>query len=112
MTNTERKITILVKEIKKDKQTFYVSSAKIGETWYKIKFVKECIGAPVHSGKYELTIDFDFCSFEKGKVYTNKKGKDLPENDIIWVKKIVDIREYSEEELREENREKMSAIFG
>lgn len=108
---TTKTITINTQEIKQDKKTFYVSSAKIGEKWYKIKFRKECETAPKQAGKYHLTIDFDYCTVEKGGVYTNKKGKELAENDTIWVHKIVNIEPMSEEELREENRNKMSEIF-
>ena len=108
---TTKTITITTQEIKHDKKTFYVSSSKIGEKWYKIKFRQECENAPKKAGKYHLTINFDDCSIEKGGVYTNKKGKELQENDSIWVHRIVEIVPVSEEELREENRQKMSAIF-
>lgn len=108
---TTRRIIINTQEIKQDKKTFYVSSAKINDKWYKIKFRKECDDAPKKAGKYHLTIDFDYCTVEKGGVYTNKKGKELAENDTIWVHKIVDIVPMTDEELREENREKMSEIF-
>lgn len=112
MENTIRKITIHSQEIRKDKQTFVASSAEINKKWYKIKFTKECVDSPKTKGLYELTIDFDDCSIEKGKPYTNNAGKKGISNDTIWVRNIVGIRKYSDEELKAENRNEMSAVFG
>lgn len=112
MANTVRTIELHSQEIKKDKQTFIASSAEINGKWYKIKFTKECDGAPKTRGIYALTIDFDECSVEKGKAYTNQHGKKGVSNDIIWVRHIVGIRKYTDEELREANRMAMNSIFG
>lgn len=111
MENNIRKITLHSREIRKDKQTFIASDAQIGKNWYKIKFTKECEIAPKNKGLYELTINFDDCSLEKGKPYENKKGEIKASNPTIWIKKIVDIRAFSDEELKESNRATMSAIF-
>ena len=112
MENTVRTITLHSQEVKKEKQTFIASSAEINGKWYKIKFTKYCEGAPKTRGLYELTIDFDECSIEVGKRYTNSKGKSGVSNDIIWVRSIVGIRKYTEEELKHENRMAMGYIFG
>lgn len=109
---TKRTITLHAQEIKKEKQTFIACSAEINNTWYKVKFTKECANAPRTRGLYELTIDFDMCSVEAGKKYTNKKGKEAYSNPTIWVRGIVDIRKHTEEELRAKNRDAMNAIFG
>lgn len=112
MANTVRTIILHSQEIKKDKQTFIASSTEINGKWYKVKFTKECNDAPRTRGLYELTIDFDECSVEIGKKYTNSKGKQGVANDTIWVRHIVGLRKYTEEELREANRTVMSNIFG
>lgn len=112
MENTIRKITIHSQEVRKDKQTFIASSAEINKKWYKIKFTKECVDAPKTKGLYELTIDFDECSIEKGRPYTNSSGKKGVANDTIWVRHIVGIRKYTEEELKTANRMAMSSLFG
>ena len=41
MENYSRTVKIYAKEIKKDKQTFIVCSGKIGENYYKIKFITQ-----------------------------------------------------------------------
>lgn len=112
MTNTIRTIKLHAQEIKKDKQTFISCSAEINGKWYKIKFTKDCDNAPKRKGLYELTVNFDNLSREKGKTYTTKDNKKAVSNDIIWVKNIVSIEKYSEEQLAEENRLEMSEIFG
>lgn len=109
---TIRTITIHAQEIKKEKQSFIACSAEIGDKWYKIKFTKDCDGTPKRKGLYELTIDFDECSVEKGRAYTNSKGREGVANDTIWVRHIVGLRAYTEEELRAENRMAMNNIFG
>lgn len=109
---TVRNITIHAQEIKKDKQSFIACSAEINKKWFKVKFTKECAEAPRTKGLYELTIDFDECSVEKGKAYTTNNGKKGVANDVIWVRHIVGIRKYTEEELRAANRSAMAELFG
>lgn len=110
--NNIRTFTIHAQEIKKEKQSFIACSAEINKKWYKIKFTKECEGAPKRKGIYELTIDFDCCSIERGKRYTNSQGKHGISNDIIWVREIANIHPYTDEELKASNRMAMSNIFG
>lgn len=112
MENTVRKITIHAQEIKKDKQTFIACSSEINGKWYKIKFTKDVTDAPRKKGLYDLTIDFDECSFEKGKTYINKNGDKAFANDTIWVKHIVALRQYSDDELKALNRVSMGSVFG
>ena len=103
---------IYTKEIKSGNQKFYVSSAKINDEWYKIKFTKDCDRAPKDRGIYDVTVDYDDCSIESGKLYTKDNGETGIAPDNIWIKKLIDIRRYTEDELREMNREKISKIFG
>ena len=109
---TVRTIRISASEIKKDKQSFIACSAQINGKWYKIKFTKECEGAPKKKGLYDLTIDFDGCSIEKGKKFVSSKGNKGVSNDIIWVRYITSIRQLTEEETAQINREQLSELFG
>lgn len=109
---TVRTILIHTQEIKKEKQSFPASSAEINGKWFKIKFTKDCDGAPRTRGLYDLTIDFDECSIEKGKMYTTSNGEQKKSNDTIWVRHIVGLRKYSEEELKKANRMAMENVFG
>ena len=107
-----KQIKITAREIKKDKQVFIACSSEINKKWYKIKFIKECTGVPKKAGLYELTIDLNECSLERGKTYTKKNGEIGYENDTIWVKTIAGLRPYTAEELAEMNRVTMAGIFG
>lgn len=111
INDTIRKITLHAQEIRKDKQTFIACSAEINKKWYKIKFTKDCNESPKTKGLYELAIDFDNCSVEKGKQYTNKNGKKGVANDTIWVRDVVALRQYTDAELKAANRAAMSAVF-
>ena len=112
MDNTVRTITVHAREIRKDKQAFIACFTKINKNWYKVKFTKDCVNPPRKKGLYELTIDFDTCSLERGKQYINSSGKKGISNDVIWVKHIVGIRAYTEDELKDINRMAFSDIFG
>lgn len=106
---TIRTIKIHAQEVQKSKkEKFIACSAEINGKWYKVKFVKGVADAPAENGIYDLTIDIDACSFEKGKYYQNSYGEQKRANDIIWVRNIVALRKHTEEELKEENR----AVFG
>lgn len=109
---TQRTFTVHAKEVRKENRSFITCSAEINGRWYKIKFTKECNQMPKVRGLYELTIDFDNCSLEKGKPYTNAQGKKGVENDTIWVKSVISLRQYTEEELNANNRAVMYEIFG
>lgn len=109
---TIRTIRISASEIKKDKQSFIACSANIGGKWYKIKFTQDCNDSPRAKGLYDLTIDFDGCSIEKGKKFVSSKGNKGVSNDTIWVKYITKIRKLTDEEIAVINREQLSEIFG
>lgn len=109
---TIRHITIHAQEVKKDKQCFVACSAEINGKWYKIKFTKDAVEAPKIKGLYELVIDFDECSVERGKSYVKNDGTIGIANDTIWVRHIVGIRAYSVDELKAKNRAAMNEIFG
>lgn len=112
MENTIRTFTMHSKEIRKDKQVFIANSAEINKKWYKIKFTKDCITVPKTKGLYEVTIDFDECSIEKGKPYTKANGEKGLDQDTIWIRHIVDIHQYTDGDLKAANRMAMSAVFG
>lgn len=105
----ERTFRISAKEIKKKDGTgsFISCSAKIGDSWYRVKFTQDCERAPRKRGLYDITVDYTAMSIQKGKV------KDAyVENDIIWVKEIKRIRKYTDEELNAMNAEKLNKVFG
>lgn len=112
MENVTVTIVLHAQEVKKDKQSFIVSSANINGVWYKIKFNKQCEISPKIRGLYDLTISFDDCSVEKGKSYIGNDGEMHQSLDTIWVRKVENLRRYTDEEMRDRNRDKMSAIFG
>lgn len=107
-----RTLTIYTKEVRKEKQVFFASDAIINGKWYKIKFTKECNKSPKEKGIYELIVSIDSCSLEKGKKYVDKEGISKTENDIIWVREVVNLRKYTEDELKELNRATMIGVFG
>lgn len=109
---TVQTIKIHAQEVNKDGKRFIASSAEIRGKWFKIKFTQECERAPKKRGLYDITFSFDDCSVEKGKRYIKKDGTEGIANDTIWVRKISDIRKYTEEELAKENRAEMAEIFG
>lgn len=112
MANTIKTIKLHVQEIQHDKKRFPACSAEIRGTWYKIKFTQDVSNAPKKKGIYDLTINFDDCSVENGKLYTNKEGEKVRGNSTIWVRAINSLRRYTEEELKAENRAIMCDIFG
>lgn len=105
MTRTFR---INVKEIaKKDGSCkFPVANAKINDKWYKVKFTKDCDNAPRKAGLYDLTVDDDEMSIQTGTVKNEHK-----QNDIIWVHAIVTVRRYSDDDIKEYSRAKVSSVF-
>lgn len=112
MENTIQQIIVHAQEVKKEKQSFIACSAEIANKWYKIKFTKDCFNSPREKGLYHITLDFDKCSVEFGKRYTNSRGEQGVANDTIWVREIVQIRKFTEEELKAQNRMAMRNIFG
>lgn len=112
MTNTQRQILVHAQEVKLDNKKFITCSAEINKKWYKIKFTQDCEGAPKKRGLYDLIIDFDDCSIERGKQYTRKDGTIGINSDTIWVRKIVNNHQWSDDELTEANRVMLQNIFG
>ena len=102
---------ISAKEVKQEKNSFIACSAKIGDSYYKIKFTKECERVPKTRGLYDLVIDEDKCSIQKGKKYVTKDGYEAIGNPTIWVKEIASIRKYTEAELAEINRANFAGVF-
>lgn len=104
--------TMTVKEVRKGTQSFLVGMANIANKWYKIKFNRSCNDTPKERGIYDITIDFDSCSVERGKKYTREDGTEDIGNDTIWIANIVNLRKWSDEDMRERNRKNMAEIFG
>lgn len=112
MKANERTITLHSQEVKNGKQTFIASSAEIGGKWYKIKFTKDVNLVPKSKGLYELTFDLDDCSMERGKPYVSADGTVKLGNATLWIRDVVELLKYSEEQLKQANREALADVFG
>lgn len=106
-----RTIKIHSQQINKDGKKFIASSAEIGGRWFKIKFTQECNIQPKTKGLYDLTFNFDDASVEAGKKYVKSNGESGVSPITIWVKNVIKLRKYTDEELREDNRAKLAFIF-
>ena len=108
----EKLFKISAREVKQDnKQSFIACSTKIGDKFFKIKFTKECLTQPKKRGLYDLTVDIDKCSIQRGEKYVNKQGFEAEGQPTIWVREVVNLRPYTEEELNALNRAKFDAVF-
>lgn len=112
MENKTKTIKLYAKEIQKDKQKFISSSTEINKKWYKVKFTKDCNVKPEQQGWYELTFEYDGCSIEKGKTYVRKDGKRGTENDTLWIRNVIKLRKFTDEEMNEAKREQLDEVFG
>ena len=110
--NNVRTILVHAQEVKKDKISFIAFSTEINDVWFKVKFTKSCNDVPKERGLYDVTFDFDYCSLERGRSYVGNDGTEKHGKDTIWVRKIENVRQYTEEELAEANRIRMNTIFG
>ena len=99
------------REVKLDKNTFIACSACINEKWYKVKFRKDCEVTPKTKGLYDLTVDLGNCTLQKGKPI-EINGKTTYENDTLWVSEVVELRKYTEDEIKEINRRKLGSALG
>ena len=107
----ENQITIkcYAKEIKTEKNSFLAVSSQINGKYYKIKFKKDCDTVPRKKGLFHLTLDLDEISVQYGKTYVGKDGKVREENPTIWVDGVIEIKYFTEEELKAINRDKVSS---
>lgn len=111
--NNQITLQLHAREIKTDKNTFIATTAYFNGKWYKIKFRKECSVTPKTKGLYDLTVDLGCCTLQKGKVYEVSDTDGIKaENDTIWVAEVVNLRQYSDEELKEINRAKLGKELG
>ena len=106
-----RTFKISAREVKQEKNSFIACSTKVGNSYFKIKFTKDCITQPRKRGLYDLTIDTNKCSIENGKKYINKQGFEAIGQPTIWVKEAITLRAYTEEELAKINDEKFAQAF-
>ena len=109
---TKRTFRVFAKEVRKENRSFIVCNAQINGRWYKIKFTKTCNETPKIKGLYDVTVDFDNCSIEKGKPYTTADGRTGVANDTIWIKRVEILRMLDENEVNQINRDAMWEVFG
>ena len=99
------------REITKDKKHFVACSAEINGQWYKIKFTRDCAGAPREKGLYKIWLNIDDCSYEPSRKMRREDGSEFTTNPTIWVKAIDRIQPFTEDELRERNRNQLADVF-
>lgn len=107
-------VKLSVKEAtRKDGGKFLTQTAHINNKWYRVKYTQDCEGStPKRTGLYDLTINPLKCSVQAGRKRTSKDGHEYTENDTLWVREVVNLRKYTEEEIAKLNAEKMTKIFG
>lgn len=105
----ERTFRISAKDIKKKdgSGSFISCSAKIGDSWYRVKFTRDCESSPRKRGLYDITVDDNSMSIQKGKVRDA-----YIENDTIWIREIKKMHKYTDDEINAMNTEKISKLFG
>lgn len=109
----EKTFKISAREVKQEgNKSFIACSTKVGERYFKVKFTKDCETQPKKRGLYDLTVDLDKCSLQRGDKYTTKQGYEAEGQPTIWVREVIKLRAYTEEELAEINRAKFEAAFG
>lgn len=59
---------------------FLSYSAKLGDEWFKIKFRRDCSRYPQEQGWWELNLNSDDVSLQKGDQF----------GDILWIKSIIE----------------------
>lgn len=109
----EKLFKISAREVKQEKgASFIACSTKIGERYFKVKFTKDCLTQPKKRGLYDLLVDINKCSLQKGDKYINKQGFEAEGQPTIWVREVINLRPYTEEELNAINEAKFEAVFG
>ena len=111
MNNTIKTFVISARKVKVNNKSFISCSTKIGDTFYKVKFRKDCEKAPKKPCLYDITVDIDKCSIQNGKKYITKDGYEAIGNHTIWVSEVMELREYTDEEMSEINRAKFDGVF-
>ena len=105
-------LNIYAKEVTKENNKFLIYTTIIKEKFYKLKFTQKCENIPKEKGSYYIEVDYADCSVQKGKKYIDKNtGEEKPENDILWVNKIISLRKETDEERKEKNTIKMKKVF-
>ena len=109
-----KSLTISAKAVKNaEGKSFIACSVKIKGVWYKVKFTQEGANAPRKVGRYDIEVNANKCSVEKGKAYVDKKTQEeRKSNDKIWIKELVSIHQWTDEELAEANSKYIDEIFG
>lgn len=107
-----RSFVLYGKEVKADKQKFISCQAEINGKWYKIKFRQDCEKAPKKRGLYNITIDLNMCSVERGQLYTNAMGDRVRGTSTIWVGEIEEITPWTDEMYKAKAMNDLSEVFG
>ena len=106
-----REFIITAQEVLADQKKFYASTAKINGNWFKVKFTRDCNLSPKSKGMYHLSVDDADISIEKGRKYTKKDGTTGLSNDTIWIKKVVSLTMFTQEEYEERRVSDIKSVF-
>ena len=107
-----KNFVITAKEIIVEKKKFYACTSYVNGRWIKVKFTRDCNNSPKSKGMYHLTVDTAYCSVEKGKTFTKKDGSVGVGNDILWVKKVVELVEFTQAEYDAKRNNDLNDLFG
>ena len=107
-----REIQVFTKMINADGKKFPVHSTKINGVYYKIKFTQEVENKPNKVGVSVINVDEKYISIQDNLHYVSKDGELKKATSVIWVRKIDKIRELTEDENAELNKDKIKAIWG
>ena len=105
-------IKVSGKYVKNGDRKFPAFTSCINGEWYKVKFTRNCPNAPTTNGVFDVTINIDNCSIGKGEPYTTKAGVSRISNPTIWVHNVIALRQYTDDDFKEQNRAKFAEIFG
>ena len=108
----QRTFKVYAKEITtKDGNKFVTLSTVANEQFYKFKFKKACTSNIQLKGVYDVVVDLNDISVQRGKIKTTEDGREFKENSTIWIDKVVSIRKYSDEELKAAQLNKNLELF-
>lgn len=103
---------VYAKEITtKDGNKFVALSTLYNGEFYKIKFKKACTTNIQLKGVYDVVVDLNDISVQRGKIKTLDYGKEYKENATIWIDKVVLINKYSDEDLKLQQLNKNKELF-
>lgn len=110
--SNQRTFKVYAKEITtKDGKSFVALTTGYNDVFYKFKFKKACTTNIQLKGVYDVVVDLNDISVQKGKIVARADGTEYKENSTIWVEKTISIRKYSDDELKAQQLNKNFELF-